>query len=507
MITLARTARALSTAVGLVAAACSTSDRKPDDAPPPSAGPTAAPTKPGPDFSKLPSPSAAKTWVPPTVETWTMPNGVSVFFVPQTHVPLVSISLVVPRGASTDPPGKAGATALMADLLDEGAAGRNALQLGEAWQRLGADYSATVGTDAVVLSVDTLADTFADTLALFADVALRPDLSSVEFERRKAQRIAGALAAEADPASTRSVALRRMLFGNGYGALPADGVRDTISKLKIEDAVAQYRGGFIPSGSAFVVVGSIERARVETELLRYFGEWVGNLNISFQAVDSTMAEKAVYFIDHPGASQSAIAVAQRADGAQATDLFESTVYNWAMGGAFTSRINLKLREEKGFTYGARSQFTRWAQAGFFSVGALVKAPHTRESVDEIFRDLEASRTTRPISAEEERSAREGLLLGFPSRFENMGGIAAQVSELPLYGRPATWYQEWPTRIGAVTAEGIAKVATNVGVTTGYIIVVSGDFAAVGPSFEGLGVPVYRLDAQGNRLPIPKGKKK
>jgi zinc protease len=505
--TLARTTCNALTFLGLVAAACSTSDRKPDDAPPPPSSPSAAPTQPAADFSKLPSPSSARTWVPPTVETWTMPNGVSVYFVPQTHVPLVSVSLVVPGGSSSDPPGKAGATALMADLLDEGAAGRNALQLGEAWQRLGADYTSSVSTDAVVLSVDTLADTFADTLALFADVALRPDLSSVEFERRKAQRIAGALASEADPASTRSVALRRVLFGNGYGAMPADGVRDTISKLKIDDAVAQYRGGFIPQGAAFIVVGSIERAKVETELLRYFGEWVGNLKVAFQPVDSSMAEKAVYFIDHPGASQSAIAVAQRADGASAPDLFEATVYNWAMGGAFTSRINLKLREEKGFTYGARSQFTRWAHAGFFSVGALVKAPHTRESIDEIFRDLEASRTTRPISEEEERSAREGLLLGFPSRFENMGGVAAQVAELPLYGRPVTWYQEWPKRVGAVTAEGIAKVATSVGTSAGYIIVVSGDFAAVGPSFEGIGVPVYRLDAQGNRLPAPKGKKK
>jgi len=481
-------------------AACSSSDRKPDA---PAPVPAVTSMLPAPDFSKLPAPAAARPWAPPAVETWQMANGVRVYFVPQAHVPLVSVSLVVPRGACTDPPGKAGLTALMADLLDEGAAGRNALQLSEAWQSLGADFSIATTTDAVFFDLDTLADKLSDSLTLFADVALRPDLSSVEFQRRKDQRIAAALAAEADPASTRSVALRRIVFGRGYGALPADGLRATLAGLEVKDAVDQYRAVIVPPGASLVVVGATDRATVQAELERAFGSWAGAAKIAFQTVDASQPEGAVYFVDHPGASQSAIAVAMRADGAQAADLFEADVYNWTIGGAFTSRINLNLREAKGFTYGARSGFNRWAQAGFFSVGALVKAPHTRESVDEIFKDLAAAHRGRPITAQEANEARAGLLLGFPSEFESVNALSAKVTELAMLGRPETWYSDWPRRVEAVTDAAIARVAERASHRNAYIVVVSGDFAQVGPSFESIGLPIIRLDAQGNRLPAPK----
>ena len=481
-------------------AACSSSDRKPDA---PAPAPAAAPTVPPPDFSKLPAPTAARPWSPPAVETWQMANGVSVYFVPQAHVPLVSISLVVPRGACTDPPGKAGLTALMADLLDEGAAGRNALQLSEAWQALGADFSITTTTDAIIFDLDALADKVTDSLALFADVALRPDLSSVEFQRRKDQRIATALAAEADPASTRSVALRRVVFGQGYGALPADGLRPTLKGLDIKDVVDQYRAAVVPQGASLIVVGATDRATVQAELERAFGGWAGAAKVAFQAVDSNQPERAVYFVDHPGASQSAIAVAMRSESAQAPDLFESEVYNWTVGGAFTSRINLNLREVKGFTYGARSGFYRWSQAGFFSVGALVKAPHTRESVDEIFKDLAAAHQGRPITAQEANEARAGLLLGFPSEFESVSAVSSKVTELAMLARPATWYSDWPRRVEAVTDAAVGRVAERASHREAYVVIVSGDYASVGPTFESIGLPIVRLDAQGNRLPPPK----
>jgi zinc protease len=328
-------------------------------------------------------------------------------------------------------------------------------------------------------------------------------MSSVEFQRRKDQRIATALTAEADPASTRSVALRRVVFGQGYGALPADGLRSTLKGLEVKDVVDQYRAAVVPQGASLIVVGATDRATVQAELERAFGGWAGAAKVAFQAVDSNQPERAVYFVDHPGASQSAIAVAMRSESAQAPDLFESEVYNWTVGGAFTSRINLNLREAKGFTYGARSGFYRWSQAGFFSVGALVKAPNTRESVDEIFKDLAAAHRGRPITAQEANEARAGLLLGFPSEFESVSAVSAKVTELAMIARPATWYSDWPRRVEAVTDAAVGRVAERASHREAYVVVVSGDYASVGPTFESIGLPVVRLDAQGNRLPPPK----
>jgi zinc protease len=480
--------------------ACGTA-RPEADAPPPVTPPsaTAPATLPPPDWSALPPVGPAPRYTPPTVETWTLSNGVSVWFVPQNQVPLASVNLVIPRGSATDPPGKAGTTALMADLLDEGAAGRTALALGDAFQRLGTDYEANVGTDAVTLGVHLLADQLGPTLDLLAMVAFRPDFPPAELERRKQQRVASLLAAEADPSNSRSVVLRRVLFGEGYGGLPADGVRGTVGRITLADVKAQYESVFRPGGAAIVVVGALERAEVASELERAFGGWKAGPMVAPAALAPAAAPAGVYLVDHPGATQSAIVVARRAPGADAPDFFEAMIYNWAVGGAFMSRVNLNLREEKGYTYGARSGYTRWKTAGFFSVGALVKAQHTTDSIREIFRELAAAGSDRPITPDEIREARGGMLLSFPARFENMGAVAGQVAELPLYGRPADWWARWPSSVEGVSPEAVLALGRTQADPGAYVVVVAGDRATIEPGLAALNLPVQVRDAQGNPL--------
>lgn len=475
---------------------------RPDaDAPPPPTPPSAAAptTASPPDWSALPPLGPSPRYTPPTVETWTLANGVSVWFVPQTQVPLASVSLVLPRGAATDPAGKAGTTALMADLLDEGAGGQSALALGEAFQRLGTDYEAGAGTDAVTLGVHLLADQLEPTLDLLATVAFRPDFPAAELDRRKQQRIASLLAAEADPSNSRSVVLRRVLFGDGYGGLPADGVRETVGRITLADVKAQYESVFRPEGAAVIVVGALERARVAAQLERTFGGWRAGPVAKPAPVAPAAAPSGIYLIDHPGATQSAIVVARRAPGADAPDFFEAMIYNWALGGAFMSRVNLNLREEKGYTYGARSGYTRWKSAGFFSVGALVKAQHTTDSVVEIFRELGAAATDRPITAKEIDEARGGMLLSFPARFENMGAVAGQVAELPLFGRPADWWARWPAAVEGVAPTAVEATARTYGDRAPYLVVIAGDRATIEPGLAALNLPIQLRDAQGNPL--------
>jgi zinc protease len=490
----------IAVAVAATATACG-SPRPEADAPPPPTPPSAAPpaTQPPPDWSALPPLGPAPRYTPPTVETWTLANGVSVWFVPQTQVPLASVNLVIPRGAATDPAGKAGTTALMADLLDEGAGGQSALALGEAFQRLGTDYEASVGTDSVTLGVHLLADQLEPTLDLLATVAFRPDFPAAELDRRKQQRLASLLAAEADPANSRSVVLRRVLFGEGYGGLPADGVRETVGRITLADVKTQYETVFRPAGAAIVVVGALDRARVAAQLQRTFGAWAAGPAATPGVLTPAPAPSGVYLIDHPGATQSAIVVARRAPGADAPDLFESMIYNWALGGAFMSRVNLNLREEKGYTYGARSGYTRWKSAGFFSVGALVKAQHTTDSVVEIFRELGAAGADRPISPKEIDEARGGMLLSFPARFENMGAVAGQVAELPLYGRPADWWTRWPAAVEGVAPAAVEAIAKGQADRAGYLVVIAGDRASIEPGLAALNLPIQLRDAQGNAL--------
>lgn len=469
------------------------------DAPPPGAVPSAPPSLGPPDRSAPPAPGPTVQWAPPAVDTWKLPNGLTVWFLPQTQVPLASVTLIVPRGGATDPAGKAGTTALMADMLDEGAGGLDAIALGEAFQRLGTDYEASVGTDATFVTIHALADQVDASLALMQTVVFKPDFPAAELDRRKQQRLASLLASEADPATSRAVVTRRMLFGDGYGGFPADGLRTTVQKITLADVKAHYPKVFTPEGAALVVVGALEKPAVSALATRYFGAWAPGTPATPVALAPQAAGPGVYLIDHPGATQSAISVVARAPGADAPDQFAGQLYNFALGGAFMSRVNLKLREEKGYTYGARSAYNRWRSAGFFSVGALVKAQFTRESVSEIFNELGAAGGAKPISAQEIAEARGSLLLSFPGRFENMGAVAGQLAELPLYGRAPDWYTQWPARVQAVTAPEIAALAAHHAATKDYIVVVAGDRKTVEPALAALDLPIRICDAQGTLL--------
>ncbi len=480
----------------LLASACG-GPKAPETTPPAT---TSAPALP--DWSRLPAPTATKPWRFPSVEPFTLKNGLRVWHFQQDTVPLVVVSLIVPRGAATDPPGKAGLTALMIDLLDEGAGGKSAIELGEAFQRLGTSYSATTATDAVVLGIDALADKLEPSLELLSEILLKPTFLAEEVDRRRQQRSASALAGESDPATARSVVLRRVLFHEGYGGLPADGVRGTIDKLKRDDVLAQHRAVLAPEGASLVMTGALDRATALALAERYFGAFAatpGQTLVRPAALDATPPLPGIHLVDFPGATQSAIATATRSTGIDAPDYYPNLVYNWVLGGSFTSRINLNLREQKGYTYGARSGHNRWRSVGFFSVGALVKVQHTGESLTEIFAELSAADTTRKLTDEERERARSGLLLGYPGRFETLAAITGQVAELAMFDRAPDWHAKWPDQVAAVTVAQVEAMAHEAGKIEPYVIVIAGDRAVVAPQLLALGRTVHLYDAQGNAL--------
>lgn len=458
--------------------------------------PVAAPTP------KLPAPGPAPQWAPPPVQTWTMDSGLEVWFLQQNQAPLVSLQLVFPEGAATDPVGKAGATALMLDMLDEGAGAHSALQLSEALQRLATDYGVSAATDGMLVSMNLLADKLDPSLALLKDILRAPKFDQTEFDRRKAQRQAGAIAQEADPGYARSLTTRRALFGAGYGGMPPGGTGATLKGLTLDDIKGRYRKVIQPSRAKLIVVGAVSRANFEAAWKTHFGDWRGTGKSGVRPVKAEKAVAAIHFIDFPGGTQSSISVAQRTAGMLAKDRFATQIFNRPLGGAFTSRINLNLREDKGYTYGSRSGFNRWRKSGFFSVSAKVKASTTRASIDEIFKEFDWVIGSKPISQEERDKAVEGLLLGFPGRFERMSSVGGQLASLALDGLPSDALTAWPAKVGAVTLGDARKAANTYAQKGDFIIVIAGDWALVGPTLAGLNLPIIHHDHQGNPIANP-----
>ncbi|MEM9877605.1 MAG: pitrilysin family protein, partial [Myxococcota bacterium] len=433
---------------------------------------------------------------------WTMPNGMRVWHLEQRSAPLVSVRMVFPQGAATDPLGKEGLTSLTGDMLDEGAGTLNALEIGDAFQRLATSYGTSAGVDAVTFRLDMLADELKPSLALAATLLRQPTFPPAEFARRKDLYVAGALSRESEPNAAVGLALRRVLFGKGYlGARPG-GTKTSLKRITLADVKAHYSRIFRPEGATVVVVGAVAAPALKTALREVFGDWKGAAAAAVPAdvKPAPLPAKAIYLVDFPGASQSTVVAARRTPGVGEADYFDGLVFNRALGGAFSSRLNLNLREDKGYTYGANSYFARYLRVGYHGLSARVKRETTRASVDEMLREIRDVSGARPVTEQEHREAIEGLVKGFPGRFERLSSTAGQIAAEAEEGRDVGWLGAWPSHVQKVTLEGARGAAQKYAETDAYALVIAGDTATFVDAMAELGRPLYTCDREGACAP-------
>lgn len=492
--------RALALSLGALLSGCGAPPAPPVAAsrPPEPTAPT-APAVPGVDRSALPLPGPAVAWSPPAVTRFQLSSGLPVYYQRHGQTPLFTLLLVLKRGAGTDPGKQAGLSALTVDLLDEGAGGRTALELSDELRRLGVAYEASVDLDGSYLSMDGLAEHFEAAAALLSDIARRPALSPVEFAHRKAQRLAEALTRESEPATARSIVLRRALFGGGYGGMLPDGLGSTLKVVTLTDVKRHYAALVQPDIAALVVVGGVEEVSARQALEARFGDWRGKATAAEAKVTTEPADAGIHVVDFPGASQSVLTVAWRTEGEGTEREFDEDLYSRIMGGAFTSRINLNLREDKGYTYGARSAFQRYRGVGMFVVSANVQTPTTSASLAEITKELAGPCAGRPLTAQERDDAVQGSLLGFPGDFEQGRSIAWEYASVFLHSRPDDWLLRWSERVAGVTLSSLELTASRRCSPEGRVVVIAGDRAAVAPSLEALGHPLIVHDREGKVL--------
>ncbi len=480
-----------------VVSACAAAPTPPPEPPPPSGETATSELLQAPDRSRLPQPGAAPGWQAPQPQVLRLSNGVPVYYVKDDAVPLATLTLVLPRGSATDPEGRYGLTALMVDLLDEGAGSYDALQLSDLLGRMATDYRVRTDVDSVSFTVDALAEHFDASAQLLADIVRRPHLAREEFERRKAQRIAQLKAQEANPQYARQIVMRQVLFGSGYAGPPSNGTPQSLQAIQPRDVKQHYHELLVPDRAALILVGAVEPARAHEVLQAAFGDWEGRTNLTSAPVLPLAVTPGVHAIHFPGATQSSLAVARRAPGAHDPALFANELFSRSFGGAFTSRINLNLREDKGYTYGARSAFYRWKGAGAFQITSNVHSEVTRESLEEILRELQRVGEEQPITADEYGEAVEGMLLGYPSRFERQQSLARKLADLPLYSRPLDWYTQWPRLLQGQSIERVRAAAQQLSRAEDYVIVIAGDRPTIEAELEGWPTPITWYDPWGN----------
>jgi predicted Zn-dependent peptidase len=427
-----------------------------------------------PDRSKPPELGPPPALKLPPIQHFKLSNGLPVVFMEKHEVPLAQINLLVKAGAAMDPAGKNGLANMTAAMMEEGAGPRNALQLADAIDFLGVDISASAGQHTSVVALHTPLSKLDSALALFADVALRPTFPQEELQRQRQERLTTLVQWHDQPRAIASVLFSRTLYGakHPYG-LPALGDEKTLRGFRVEDLKNFHSTYFRSNNATLIVVGDATSAVILPKLEAAFGKWeAGKIPTSTWPGVAQVQKRQVWLVDKPGAAQSEIRIGRIGAPRLTEDYFALVVMNTMLGGSFTSRLNQNLREQHGYSYGARSSFDFLPLAGPFLAAAAVQTAVTDKALVEFMKELNGM--LQPAPDEELSRAKNYVALGFPQDFQSVAQIAGQLSELVVYGLPDDYFDNYLQRLLAVTKDDVLRVAKKYIVPEKIAIIVVGD---------------------------------
>jgi predicted Zn-dependent peptidase len=437
-----------------------------------------------PDRSRPPElgPTPALT-LPPITRT-VMPNGLTLIYMPKRGVPLVQVNVVVKAGQVHDPAHRPGLAAMTAAMLDEGAGSRDALTLADAVEFLGASLSAGGGAHETTVALHTPLAQLDPALELLADVVLRPRFDGAELERQRRQRLTSMAQWHDEARAIVQVAYNAALYGAGhpYGRMFA-GTPASVGAMTVADLQRFHGTYFVPNNAAVIVVGDVALDEIRPRIERLFGAWTRGAVPAYQAPNPPRAARQVLLVDKPGAAQSEIQIGLVGVPRNTPDYYALVVMNTMLGGSFSSRLNQKLREEKQYTYGARSSFAFGLLPGPFTASASVQTAVTDSALVEFLRELNDIR--QPVPDEELTRARNYVALRFPGGFQAVSQIAGQLENLYLFDLPGDYFNGYVQAVLAVTAADVQRVARQYVTPDRMAIVVVGDRSKVESGIRGL----------------------
>ncbi len=462
----------------------------------------------GVDRSALPPVPAPASPSFPAVERAKLANGLEVVVARRTGVPTVELDLIVDSGYAADAAGAGGTlgtAALAVEMLDEGTKTRSALQISDELERLGASLETDSGLDSVDVSLSSLTENLDDSLALFADVVLHPSFPPADFERIQKQQLAAIQREKVNPSAMGLRVLPALLYGAGHAyAVPfsGTGTEKSVASLTRDQLVAFHRTWFKPGNSTLVVVGDTSLAALAPKLEKLFSGWAPGEVPKKNVVNATVAPRQeIYLIDRPGSQQSVIFAGVLAPPKNSPADTALQAFNYALGGTFTSRINMNLREDKHWSYGARMTMPDARGLRPYFVSAPVQGDKTKEAVAEVARELAGIVGEKPYTADELAKAKTGLTLTLPGRWETNGAVLGSLAQQVQFGLPADYFATYPTAVQALDLAGVEKAGKSVIDPARVVYLVVGDAKQIEEGLRALGLGVVRrLDADGNPLP-------
>jgi len=391
-------------------------------------------------------------------------------------------------------------------MLSEGAGTRGSLEIADAVDFLGADLGAASAVDSSAVRLHVPVARLADALPLMADVALRPTFPKDELERLRQQRLTSLLQSRDDAATIASLAFSRVLYGPSHRFGTATmGTGDTIKAFTVDDLRGFYSAMFRPDNATLLIVGDVTPDSVMPLIERNFGAWKAAgpkpTHPQFPPVPPRTSRQ-VYLIDKPNTPQSQIRIGAIGVPRSTPDYFPIQVANTILGGSFSSRLNMNLRETHGYTYGASSTFDMRIQPGPFFAAAGVQTDKTAESLTEFFKELNG--ILQPVPADELSRAKNYVALRFPGGFETTGDISRRLEEVLTYRLPDDYFSRYVASINAVTSNDVQRVARTYVQPDKLAVIVVGDRKVIEPRINSLNLgPINILTIDEIFGPAPK----
>ncbi|MBI4265063.1 MAG: insulinase family protein [Acidobacteria bacterium] len=449
---------------------------------------------------QMPGPGPVRPLQLATPASTTLPNGLTLILSERRGLPIVAANLVLRTGSDANPADKSGLANFVAAMLDEGTATRSALQIADEVAALGATLTTGSSMDATTVSARSLSTNFGATLDLLADVVLRPSFPADEIERQRVQRLGQLVQQRDNPAQVAAQVQAAALYGSrhpyGYSET---GTEASVKAMMRDDMVAFWKQNFVPNNAALVVAGDISMTELRALAEKAFGGWQRGTPArpALGAPASTQAR--IVIVDKPGSPQTQLRVASVGAARSSPDFRPLQVMNMALGGLFSSRINMNLREDKGYSYGTYSQFTFRRSAGPFTVAGGVRADATAPSVTEIFKEI-AGMTGQAMADDELKKAKDSLANSLPGSFENSQNAVNNFSNVFIYDLGLDYYTRYAQQVNAVTAAQALDVAKRYLVPSRMVVIAVGDRAAIEPELKKLDLGAIEIrDPEGRPI--------
>ncbi len=445
----------------------------------------------------LPEPLGTPEFKLPAPASRTLANGVPVVVAANHEVPLFEVRVLFRSGAYTDPTGKEGLTTVTLDMVNEGVTGMTAEELSRASKRLGAVISSGADWDGAEIDASGITANLDATLDLLAKVLLTPTFPQADWDVMRAKRVAAIKSERENPTSIASRVMSSLLWDGTYrGRMTSEA---SLGAITTDDMAAWRTANLIPGTAMILVGGDVDADEVVAKLDSRLASWTATGAVPPAVPTPKLRPNTLYLVDKPGAAQSVVRVVTAGPTRKDADRYDMIVANLAFGGAFTSRLNLNLREAKGYTYGARCGFIDGFGPSFWWCGASVATDVTAASLTEIKGEIEGALGSKPFSADEVADNANGEILGFPGQFELTGAILGERGSIWRYDLPQDQTERYVPGLRSVSAESATRAFQQHVRMDQLTWLVVGDAAKIGESVKTLGLTVVTLDRDGKVL--------